>query len=296
MPARIALFLLLAAFAQACRCGKEPPLPQPAPRAEAATVAAPPAPEGAAVLIGSKGAVELQRGGAGWTPAAEGTRLGERDALRTPADAEAELSVDGVRLKLHDRSEVRLTAASPGLLRARVRGRVESQVEEGKGRVSLQVDDGPLAESSGGHFFLTADGRGVAVASASGTVQVGSGGKTVSVRQGQVVRVEGRGALDQPTAALRRVLLSVQWPGSKTNRSSIPVAGRVASGSRVYVQGQPVEVAPSGEFRTDVKLQDGRQKIAVVTVDPLGRRKSDQAEITRDQSVPQVQVGSPWRR
>ena len=118
----------------------------------------------------------------------------------------------------------------------------------------------------------------------------------MNVREGQVSRVESAGRLQQPAAALRRVLLNVQWPGDKTNRSSIPVSGRVASGSRVYVQGKAIEVAPSGEFHTEIRLQDGRQKVAVVTVDPFGRRKADEAIITRDQSVPTVQIGSPWKR
>ena len=248
------------------------------------------------MLIGTRGAVELQRGSKAWEPATPGARLGESDAVRTPGDAEAELSVDSVRVKLHDRSEIRLSAAAAGILRGRVRGRIESSVEQGKGRVSLQVEDGPLAESSGGHFFLTAEGRTVAIAATSGTVQVASGGKTVNVRQGQISHVEKTGKVVAPTAALRRVLLAVEWPGDKTNRSSIPVAGRVAAGSRVYVQGQAVDVAPSGSFRTDIMLHEGRQKIAVVTVDPFGRRKSDATVITRDQSVPEVKIASPWKR
>jgi len=292
MRARAALGLAIAVGAQSCRCEKERPSPPPAPRAEAA----PPTAEGAAVLIGSRGGVQLQRGSQPWEPAAQGARLGASDAVRTPDDAEAEVSVDGVRVKLHDRTEIRLSAASAGLLRARVRGRVESDVEKGKGRVSLQVEGGPLAESTGGHFFLTAEGRNVAVAATSGSVQVAGGGKTVNVKQGQITRVESAGNIRQPTAALRRVLLAVEWPGDKTNRSSIPVSGRVVSGSRVYVQGHAVEVAPSGEFHTEIRLQDGRQKIAVVTIDPIGRRKSTESVITRDRSLPKVQIGSPWKR
>jgi hypothetical protein len=293
MRALGALCLVIAVGAQGCRCEKEP---RPVPRAEAVAPPSATAPEGAAVLVGSRGPVELQRGNAPWSPVATGARLGESDALRTPADGEAELSVDGVRLKLHDRSEIRLTAASAGLLRARVRGRIESDVEKGKGRVALQVEDGATAESTGGHFFLTAEGTTVAVAATSGTVRVAANGKTVDVQQGQLTRLAPSGGMEQPAAALRRVLLAVQWPGDKTNRSSIPLSGRVLSGSRVYVQGQAVEVAPSGEFHTDVRLHDGRQKIAVVTVDPFGRKKSDESQITRDQSVPEVRVGSPWRR
>jgi len=256
-----------------------------------------PAPERAAVLVDSKGAVELRRGSEPWSQAATGTRLGESDALRTGADGEAQLSVDGVRVKLHDHSEIRLTAASSGLLRARVRGRIESEVEEGKGQVGLQVEDGAVAESSGGHFLLTAEGNTVTVAATRGSVRVAANGKSVDVREGQLTRMAAKGELARPTPALRRVLLAVQWPGDKTNRSSIPLSGRTLPGSRIYVQGQLVQVSPSGEFYADVQLHEGQQKIAVVAVDPFGRRKWDESQITRDQSLPQVRaVASPWLR
>src|SRR5206468_9157359 len=104
MGARTALCLALAVGTQSCRCEKERPSAPPAPRAEATA----PAPQGAAVLIGSRGGVELQRGSQPWEPAAQGARLGASDALRTPDDAEAEVSIDGVHVKLHDRSEIRL--------------------------------------------------------------------------------------------------------------------------------------------------------------------------------------------
>ena len=296
MRSRAVTCVALLACLQACRCGKERVSPPDAHVAEPEPP--PPDPAKSAVLVGSKGVVELQRGGGTWSPATTGTRVTVSDALRTPADGEAELSVDGVRVKLHDRSELRLTAASSGLLRGRVRGRIESDVESGKGKISLQVEDGDtVATSSGGHFVVTAEGgRAAVVAATKGSVEVASAGKTVQVLKGQVARVESSGKLTKPTAAFRRVLLAVEWPGDKTNRSSIPLSGRVAAGSRVYVQGQPVEVAPSGEFRAEVKLHDGKQKIAVVTVDPFGRRKSDEADITRDQSIPGVRIDSPWKR
>ena len=294
MRVAAALLVAFAVFGPACRCDSQRPAPTPTPRAEA-TPAQAEAP--AAVLTRSRGTVELQRGGGPWGPAAAGEHIGVSDGVRTHPDAEAELSVDGVRVKLHDRSELRMAAVSPGLLRARVRGRVESEVEEGKGHVSLQVDDGTtVADSKGGHFLLTAEGEAVVVAATDGAVEVTSAGKTVEVHKGQLTRVEGNGALGQPAAALKKVLLAVQWPGDKTNRSSIPLSGRVAQGSRVYVQGEPVEVAPSGEFHADVRLRDGKQKIAVVTVDPLGRRKEAESQVTRDQSLPQVRVVSPWKR
>src|SRR3954468_15475621 len=289
-----ALLVAFAVCGPACRCDAQRPAPTPTPRAEASAAQAE-AP--AAVLTGSRGTVELQRGSGAWGPAASGEHIGVSDGVRTHPDAEAEVSVDGVRVKLHDRSELHLAAVSPGLLRARVHGRVESSVEPGKGHVSLQVDDGSaVADSAGGHFLLTAEGKAVVVAAIDGAVEVTSAGKRVQLREGQLTRVEGSGVLDQPAAALKKVLLAVQWPGDKTNRTSIPLSGRVAAGSRVYVQGELVEVAPSGEFHADVRLRDGAQKIAVVTVDPLGRRKEADSQVTRDQSIPPVKVVSPFQR
>ena len=43
-------------------------------------------------------------------------------------------------------------------------------------------------------------------------------------------------------------------------------------------------------FRTEVPLRQGRQKIAVVTVDALGRRKQVESIVLRDDSLPDVKV------
>jgi hypothetical protein len=94
-----------------------------------------------------------------------------------------------------------------------------------------------------------------------------------------------------PAAALRRVLLAVQWPNSKeTNRPTVPISGRVEPGSRVFVQGQPVTVEAGGQFRAEVPLRQGKQKIAIVTVDALGRRREVENTVKRDDSLPGVKV------
>jgi hypothetical protein len=253
------------------------------------------APQPSAVVTGARGAVELQRRGGAWTRASKGDRIGQDDGLRTPLDAEAELSVDGVKIRLHDRSEIRLANVSANKIRATIRGRVESDVAPGKGSVALQVADGSAqAVSEGGHFFVTADGQDVVVAAASGAVHVESDGKAVELANGQVTHVAA-GVPQQPIAALQKVLLAVEWPAPRTNQPTLPVSGRVVAGSRVYVQGEPVQVAPNGEFRAEVKLQEGRQSVAVVTVDPLGRRAAREAEVLRESSPPQVRMAPPWR-
>jgi len=65
------------------------------------------------------------------------------------------------------------------------------------------------------------------------------------------------------------------------------------------VQGQQVAVEAGGTFRTEVPLKKGKQKIAVVTVDALGRRKQVEGVVLRDDSLPDVKVKKrlwQWRQ
>jgi len=132
----------------------------------------------------------------------------------------------------------------------------------------------------------------VAVASVTGSVNVAGGGRSVALNQGEVTHItKTTPTPSKPVAALRRVLLSVQWPNQKeTNKATLPIEGRVEPGSRVFVQGEPVAVEEGGTFRAQVPLRQGRQKIAVVTVDALGRRRQVEGVVLRDDSLPDVKV------
>jgi hypothetical protein len=281
--------IMIACLLAGCRRSTEPPLKGVA----SAGPAAAPLDAEQAVVTASKGKVELLRGSSGaWAEAKVGDRLSAKDALRTEV-GEADLAVDGVKLRLHDASRLELRAVEKRALRARVRGSVESEVDK-TGKLDVEIEDSDaVAHSEGGHFFVTADGKGViAVASVTGSVHLSSNGKSVEVGKGQVSHI---GKADQPpglpAAALRRVLLSVQWPNQKeTNKPTLPIAGRVEPGSRVFVQGQPVTVEAGGSFRAQVPLRQGKQKIAVVTVDALGRRKQVESVVMRDDSLPDVRV------
>jgi Glucodextranase, domain B/FecR protein len=255
-----------------------------------------------AVVTAKQGKVQLLRASDGTVAEAKvGDRLSSRDALRTEV-GEADVAVDGVRVRLHESSRLELKHVGDQALRARVRGSVESEVED-KGKLDVEIENSDAtAHSDGGHFFVTADGRGVvAVASVTGTVNVAGGGRSVALNQGEVTRLtRSSPAPSKPVAALRRVLLSVQWPDQKeTNKATLPIEGRVDPGSRVFIQGQPVAVEESGTFHAEVPLRKGKQKIAVVTVDALGRRKEVEGVVLRDDSLPDAKVKKglwQWRR
>ncbi len=253
----------------------------------------PQGPGAQAVVTAKNGSVQVLRGADGSIADAKvGDRLSVRDALRTEA-GEADVAVEGVRLRVHESSRLELKQVAKQAVRARVRGTVESEVDQ-KGRLDVEIENSEaIAHSEGGHFFVSADGRGVvAVASVPGTVNVRGGGKSGAVNNGEVTRVTRSQPMpSKPVEALRRVLLNVQWPNRKeTNKPTFPIAGQVEPGSRVFVQDQPVAVEESGSFRTDVPLKQGKQKIAVVTVDALGRRRQVETIVLRDDSIPDVKV------
>jgi hypothetical protein len=246
-----------------------------------------------AVVTASRGKVELLRGASGaWSDAKVGDRLSVKDALRTDV-GEADVAIDGVKLRVHEASRIELKNVEKRAMRTRVRGSVESEVDK-TGRLDVEIEDSDAtAVSQGGHFFVTSDGKGViAVAAVTGSVHLSSKGKSVEVTKGEVSHIGGAGGTPSvPAAALRRVLLAVQWPDSKeTNRPTVPISGRVEPGSRVFVQGQPVTVEAGGQFRAEVPLRQGKQKIAIVTVDALGRRREVENTVKRDDSLPGVKV------
>ena len=278
---------LIAIAIAAIACGR------PASGTTAAAVGGASGPDGQAIVTSKNGKVELLRGSDGSVSEAKvGDKLSARDALRTEV-GEADVAVEGVHLRVHEASQVTLKELDHQRMRARVRGSVESDVAE-RAKLDVEGDNSDaVAHSEGGHFFVTSDGRGVvAVASVTGSVHLSAGGKSVDVNKGEVSRVsKAVRTPSQPAAALRRVLLSVQWPNQKeTNRATLPIVGKVEPGSRVFVQGEPVVVEAGGNFRAEVPLKQGRQKIAVVTVDALGRRKQVENVVLRDDSLPDVKV------
>jgi hypothetical protein len=245
-----------------------------------------------AIVTASSGKVELLRGASGsWSSARVGDRLGATDSIRTGL-GQADVAIDGVKVRVNEFSRLDMSTIDKRALHTRLHGSLESEVEK-EAKLDVQMgDSGAVAHSEGGHFFVTADGRGVmAVATVTGSVRLTNGGRSVDVSKGQISKVAATDAPTLPAAALRRVLLSVRWPNVKeTNKPSLPIAGRVEPGSRVFVQGQQIPVETGGIFRAEVPLKQGRQKIAVVTVDALGRRKQVESTVLRDDSLPDVKV------
>ena len=173
-----------------------------------------------------------------------------------------------------------------------------SQVTEGKGQVEVEAaGSDAVVRTEGGHFSMISNGRGVvAVANISGAVSIAAKGKTVNLGAGQVSHLKSTGTPDK-ARALKNVLLAVEWPGAKiTNRTLVAIKGKVEIGSRLTIQGRPIEADDNGVFTAQVELRPGRQELAVVATDVLGRKKRVASAFTHDAKAPNVKLKEKlWR-
>ena len=135
------LFHLAAAFTLlAAGCRKKNAEPPIAPVSQAISPGATPLEAEQAVVTASRGKVELLRGSSGsWAEAKVGDRLSVKDALRTDL-GEADVAVDGVKVRLHEASRLELTRIDKRTMRTRVHGSVESEVERARsGRCIVEL-------------------------------------------------------------------------------------------------------------------------------------------------------------
>ena len=77
--------------------------------------------------------------------------------------------------------------------------------------------------------------------------------------------------------------------GSATGGAEAALAFLGIWGSGVSGQCR-VTVEEGGTFRAEVPLRQGKQKIAVVTVDAMGRRRQVESVVLRDDSLPDMKV------
>lgn len=297
---RFALTGIVACAIALTGCPEDPP-PPPPPKPVVVAPPPPPEPEPelpAAIVVVRIGKVEIRRKErTDWDPLEVGDKISAEDAVRTAENSSMELSVDAVRMKVRERSEVMLKKVARNSLSARARGQIESDFAEGKGEVELEAEGSDaVVRSQGGHFLMTSDGQGVvAVAAVRGVVNLAAAGKEVSVGAGKVSHVRPKGKPEAPRDALRSVLLHVNWPGRETRDARVAISGKVEAGSRLVVQGAPVRPDAKGNFKTRIRLRPGKQRVTVAVTDPLGRSSRKDSEILVDRNIDVNKEGTLWR-
>lgn len=291
------------AVALGAACPEKPPAPGVPDAAVAQAAGEPDAgSHGATAHVGVIiGSVEVRRAEAvNWSPVREGDELGSEDAVRTGDEARLEIDYDNIKIRVHERSELKLKTISKAGVRGRLRGQADTEVPSGKGVVELEAEGSDaVARTEGGAFSMTADGQGVvAVGTSSGWASLSAEGESIQIPAGMISVVPGKGKPKKPAGALRNVLLSVTWPErDETNQKAYPVSGQVEPGARVTIAGQEIRVDEHGRWKASVPLRLGKQRVGVVATDVMGRKKRNDRQVLYDPTAPDVRLTrKPWSK
>lgn len=237
----------------------------------------------------ASGRVEVLRGEA-WALIKPGDVLTKDDVVRTGV-GRALLKLSGAsEVELRDRVEIRLDSISnAGASLDLRRGKVLAHVGRVGDNLAITAAHTRTANAGGlpARFVVTADEKGrVAVAATEGAAQVQAAGRVVTVPAGAHTRVEpGRAPLD-PEQIPQDILLTVIWPGGERHEERLPIAGSVAPGSQVRVNGAPAAPDLTGRFVASVPIHNGPNPIEVVVDDVAGRSRRERREIRKISDAP----------
>ena len=244
---------------------------------------APPHPPNAplqAVVISVEGEVESGTGGGSWSALHPGQKLLADSVLRTGANGHTDLEVGRrSRLSIGESSEVSIRELTDTVHRFRLtRGRMVADYG-GEGERVLRVEDGAggtVAEAKAARFSVLSTGTGIAVATASGGVDLRGTQETVHVAAGeQSFAPTGAAAPLPPTPIPTSVLLKVGNALVEPNESiCAEIDGEATPGSEVTVDGETVPLGPDGHFHQRVERKPGKTSALVSIRDPSGREKT----------------------
>jgi hypothetical protein len=278
LPAQVAALIaavLLAALLVFRMGVYEPPRPPPAR-------AAPVAPQSGqvqAVVLSVQGEVERGRDGTAWSAVEPGQTVHPDDLLRTGAHGHTDLAIgQKSRLSIGESSEVSVRELTDMVHRFRLtRGRMAAEYDREGDRV-LRVEDGAgyaVAEAKAARFSLLSTGTGIAVATASGAVNLSARRQTVHVAAGEQSFAPRGGAPLAPSPIPTSVLLKVANALAGVSQTlCAEIDGRAAPSSQVTVDGAAVEVAADGSFHGTVPRSRGKRGVLVAIRDPSGREKT----------------------
>jgi hypothetical protein len=237
-----------------------------------------PAAEPAARLEVSRadGGATLLRGGAAREPLRAGAALRPDDVIETAEGASVVLAAgESYQVVLDGAARFAVKEIAAEVSRFRVDdGLVTATVRDDPRRAFVVEAGGAVARTRGGALGVANVGGRVTVGVTAGETDLESGGRIVTLRQGQASSAEPGQAPSAPVALPRSLLLKVDWPEAReTNRRKLVVQGQATPGAVLTIGGQRVRVGPDGRFSQTIWLREGAQALDAVARDVAGRRE-----------------------
>jgi len=236
-------------------------------------------PAAQAMVLSVRGEVERGKTGGAWSAVQPGQKVQPDELLRTGAHGATDLTIDGKsRVSLAESSEVSIRELTGTVHRFRLtRGRMSADYDadgERVMRVENEAGDA-VAEAKSARFSVLSTGSGIAVATASGGVDLTARKLTVRVGAGQQSFAPRGDAPSAPTTVPTAVLLKVgNSLAGESETLCAEVDGMASPGSEVTVDGTPIAVAPDGSFHQVVPRRSGEHSVRVDIRDPSGREKT----------------------
>jgi hypothetical protein len=269
----------------------------------AAAPAVTPQPQHHGVVAASVvGEVQVRHQGSTWETLTPQHRLVMGDEIRTGDFSEAVLlGHNGSSLVVSPNTRFTIGADTAQVSRFTLgTGRVAADIRRRQRTYEFGAGGGEArADTQGGQFSLTADGKGLlGVVTRRGKVGLSAKGKRVVVPAGKQAVVMPGAAPGDPLPIPQDVFLQVKWPSRPTDADTVAVAGRTDTGAQVRIGGQTVQVDPDGHFQVQVPLKEGANHFVVSAVDAAGNaRRVESPSIVRQTKRPSLELktkGSIW--
>jgi hypothetical protein len=300
--ARLGALVLVAALLAACEKPAAETLelaPAPPPTASARPVAdagATSADDKAtlmpALVLELDGETQVKHAGSdSWLALKLGDKVIQGDQVRSGTDSHLVFGIGDARITMKDSSRLAFQILDPRSVRASVGGEVEAVSTQGQEPIELATEDGVTGRVSAGKLLMRAlePGR-TQLAALDGTAAVESAGGTVELKEGEL-GILRQGKLANRSRLPKRVTLHVRWPpNDATNQAQLDLGGQVSALAQVRVQGHTVQAQTDGSFQAKVPLKLGRQRVAVVATDPLGRSVEQSRSILLDPKAPSIKA------
>ncbi len=239
------------------------------------------------------------RDGQGY-PVMTGDALPTGSVVRTSKASSVSLRIpDGGKVELAEETELAVHQVFDDAVSFELRsGQVEATVKHfNKRRIDMVfAGNSKTLRIVDGDAVVTADGTGafdVGVKRGQDVAIVSPDGGEKQVQAGHHAAVRRDGIIAESGEIPRSVLLKVAWPEETVQTArTVEVRGAVSPGSRVEVEGKPVQTDVDGSFRTQVPLEEGTNTITVTAKGLGGKVVKKSPEIKVDTRPPRVEAAT----
>ena len=275
----------------------------------AAVVTAPPTPALApappadparqeAVILSVEGKVERIGEGGQWSAVAAGERLTADDALRTDRTGRAELAIgDKSRLTVTENTQLKVRELTRAVHQVQLtRGRLVARYDADGERV-LRIEDeqgSAVAETRAANFSILSSGRALAVATETGTVNLGAAGKSVEVKAGQQAFANVGLAPSAASPIPAEVLLKIARARQADPALCAVIEGTIDPSAQLEIDGAIIPVDASGRFKAEVARRPGQSAVRVAVRDVSGRPVEKTVGCSAEASAPPVKLKMNW--